>query len=300
MKLNVNEFKATVSGMIREEVARFRGMVLVTEASGEAFGKWVLRHYGKYLPGTLAPEQVEGWMEDKENAKVLPLTPTQLHAMYRLKGQLQKSFRSPGVNMELDRAFPPAKVPASGETRNRIKGELEYEDMASSLGGSAETARKAVERAVAKVSNFAMKTREGKYTEKDFYIDPEDFGIVVEEAAEKYVKLLKASLEIARGDVESLDGFSVEDFFDGLNEFVLKAASIPLEEITDAERVAVQLLADLVENGQEDEAERLLMKDLLSPNDNVIKTFQNVVARIVFPETRGRPKKQASDSSVAA
>jgi hypothetical protein len=109
---------------------------------------------------------------------------------------------------------------------------------------------------------------------------------------------LGKAVEVAKSDPAQGD-FSVEDFLEPFNEYVLKAARLPPEEIKDAERMAIQYMAELIEAGQKDKAIEYLKRDIarMGPAAEVVRTFSTYFARYLYPEKRGRRSDSKASES---
>jgi hypothetical protein len=271
----------------------------------DKFGSWVLRHYSKYFPTGTDPEKVVDLLKDRNFIKTLPLSPRDILGLYRQHVGLQKDMRTSSVKMTLD-AMPSGNK--KDELRKTKSGELPYEEIAKQLeqeyGGtySKEAVRLMINKILEKITPYAKQEKipgvSGKvYTEEEFEVDPVDFAYDVSLAADKYLIYLEKYIENfgsdAATDPEDADLTGPEGFLAAFNEFVLKSSRIEAADQTEEETAAIKHLMELVKSGRKEEAKKFLIDDLTRPEGNFVRTFQNLLAKILHPETRGRKAQVA-------
>lgn len=278
------------------------------------FAGWLKRYYASYIPEEIKAADIKTflvWVKTASKKGILPHGFDDMIGQWKarnyLRGVLGKTETDKGnnplVNDELSRIN-------LNSDEDRIKRDVasKQNDMntlksiAAESGTTVEAVRQAMERIMNKVREVGVVTDgPGPKANKDIEVDPVEFNSTIDMAARKYVSFIKISIEQAKkqgagpiaSDAHSENDWSAYDFFDAFNEYVLKSARV--EDISDAEALFVTHLAALIEEGDEAGAVEMLKKDLVAPgkssspydSGNSVITFQNYVAKLFFPETRG-------------
>lgn len=239
---------------------------------------WIMRQWfgeknkGKpWFSEKVTVDNVLDFISNKENK--FPYTPYQLENFFKsLTGKkgLQTSMaqlRASDFGEDEAAEGEPEKEP---KKRENEFGEKTWEDVSAVTGltlmGSKVVADRAKEKFVQRYD-----------PEEDSMQDPEEHEERVENAAEKYVALLKAS------------NYDIDAFLDALKKAL---APTPFEEPSSAELAAIAILMDILEEPDgEEKAIRLIKKDYAKDN-NVLSSFQNTVAKMYTQSRVGRPKKE--------
>ena len=276
---NPEEFRHPVSTAMENNVVKriynVRQTLMTTElVFTPEMREWVVRANKKLLPEHVTPETVMEWVATNRK---FPYTTRQLFRMWEAIRTIRKSFGTAEAEAELEQIRELMEEAEGGNVphRKNQSGEITLKAIGGDLGGLSPTAIKNMgDAAVLKLRARGMD------------ISKEEFDRRLHKASGYYIRLLRASIDIAKADVaEAVDDtevtgeFSVEDFFDGLHECGI-ISSKELALVEDLEMVAVQALADhiITEQGNTDKATELLERDYLGEYP-VVKTFQNCVSR---------------------
>lgn len=278
------------------------------------FAGWLKRYYASYIPEDIKAADIKTflvWIKTASKKGILPHGFDDMIGQWKARNYLRSTLgktdtdkgNNPLVNDEL------ARINLNSD-EDRIKRDVASKEndlntlksIGAEFGTSVEAVRQAMERIMNKVREVGVVTDgPGPKANKDIEVDPVEFNSTIDMAARKYVSFIKISIEQAKkqgagpiaSDAHSENDWSAYDFFDAFNEYVLKSAKV--ENISDAEALFVTHLAALIEEGDEAGAVEMLKKDLVAPgkssspydSGNNVITFQNYVAKLFFPETRG-------------
>lgn len=292
--VNMSELRSKIQKMIKEEKA-----MLVKEAKPEAFqklfnrlepkeklgiAKWIKSKYAKYIPPTVKETEVLDFLA--KNPGKLPISPVELISMYKAMPMLKRGLdRLSDEDIEATGAA--LQTPDRTGVAPYEKGETTLAGIAGKLGGVSAVAIKKIEDAakekLRKLGPAAALAISNTDPDKlaDIAAEFEDkFDEVADQAAEKYISLLKAS----KGDVDK--------FLQALKSVGIVASDGEIALLKDAELIAIGRLAELVQEGGEEKAKQLLIRDINRPEgDNIVKTFQNTIAKIFNPPGKRGPKK---------
>ncbi len=257
------------------------------------FGKWVRAKFAPSIPAEIADADVLDYLD--KNPAVSRVTPVQLVDMFKSMPSIRAGLNSYDDD-EFERLDAAVKGAKPGDGTKYKRGEATLSKTGDTLGVTSAGAKKIGDKAQEYYRKFY-----GGETPDD--LDDEDFGglfgaggkfdAAVEKAADLYTRMLLAS----KGNVDKV--------FEALR----KVGALQKDEasiLSDAERVAVQHLADLAIEGNAEKVKELLKKDIDRPleDSNVVKSFQNLVAmtirrdinaaEIAAGERRGRGRPKGS------
>lgn len=289
-KTNPVTFRETLTRIIKEEMA------LMREQTHPAFNRlgnrkgdfvaWIMRQYFDpqnnkdsrwYDPSVNERNVLDHLSNPKSN---FPLSPVQAVDFFRNMKSLQNMVNSREVSADLDAVDLPDSDDSDPEVAKVVNrtGDVTLKDIGDKVGSvTAAMVNKIEGDGLGKLQDLTG----GKYP-RDF--TPEDEKALdlklrqaEADAAERFATLLQAS-----------DG-NVGKFLMALTKNQIMSDN-ESSQITDNEIESLMTLAKM----PKDRVIQILQKDLNSPNGNVIKTFQSMYSKTLFP-----PKKRGRKAKVA-
>lgn len=296
------KLRSTVRKMVREEFGK--RIQAETEGDGEVkprfgkvwdtipatkrddFGRWVKAHFGTKIPSSVEDKVVVEFLD--KNPSATRMSPVQLVDMFIKMPSIKSGLSAIG---DEDIAHIGNAITAGSRYQH---GDTSLAAAGDTIGVSSQGAKLIGQKGVDYVKKFYDGEHPESLSDEDFsdmFGKGGKFDAAVNTAADMYARMLKAS----DGDVDkmfkALEGAGV-------------LQSKESELLSDAERVAVQHLAELASEGKLDVVKHLLKKDLDKPIEdaNIVKSFQNLVSKIVrkdldaldiaagVKKSRGRPK----------
>lgn len=278
-KVNAAQFRSTLKNLVNEEVARVLkegpfDKLYASVRDLPAFKKWLYTTYfgpsrsGErwYDPNVTVDNVLDQLVKPKS-----PISPKGAVEVWKHMPAIKKGLSAADADKDLDTV---AALVGGDEGEKYTKGDATLKAMSKSLGGVTPTmVNKIFAGGAEKIKKLTGGVNPEDMGDEDLAALSQRIDVARQETAVDFAKLLKAS----RGNTKK--------FLDGLvKSQVLTAGELGL--LTDEEVGALTMLAGKPEN----EIQAALLADI-DEDDNVFKTFQNAVAKRVFPAgKRGRPK----------
>lgn len=284
-----SDFKKTLSKIVKEEIS------LMREQSHPAFDRlgarksdfvaWVLRQYfdkennakSIWYDSSVNKNNLLDYLS--KSSSNFPLSPTQVVDFYRNMKSLQKKMSSPEVSNELD-AYDLNQDDEETDTTPAVTnntGAVTLKDVGSAVGG-----------VTAAMVNKIEADGYGKFQDLFGGKSLNNFSPEDEAALEKRLSDALTTAANTYADMLEASGGNVGKFLLALQKAHYMTESEG-SQITDNEIESLMTLAKM----PRDRVIQILRKDLHSPNGNVIKSFQSVYSKTIFPpKKRGRPSKQ--------
>lgn len=282
-KLSLNEFRATVTNMVKEAVAQ----AIVREGPFDAlyasvkdlpaFKAWVFRKYFGpankdkrwFDPNVTVDNVLDALVKPRS-----PISPRGAMEVWKAMPLIQKGLSAADAEKDLDTVAGMVGATDAGEEHDKYtKGDKTLKAMSKQLGDvTPAMVNKIFAGGAEKFKKLTGGISPEDMSDEDLVALGAQIDKAREETAVDFAKLLKAS----RGNTKK--------FLDAL----VKAQILTPGELgflTDEEVGALTMLAGRTE----DEIRGALLADI-NHDDNVFKTFQNAVSKRVFPPgKRGRP-----------
>jgi len=284
-----SDFKKTLSKIIKEEIS------LMREQSHPVFDRlgakksdfidWVLRQYfdksnnansNWYDPSVNKSNLLSYLSKSSSN---FPLSPTQIVDFYRNMKSLQKKMSSPEVSSELDAYDLNQDDEETDKTPvvTNNTGAVTLKDVGDAVGG-----------VTAAMVNKIEADGYGKFQDLFGGKSLNDFSPEDEANLEKRLADAEVTAANTYADMLAAADGSVGKFLLSLQKAHYMTENEG-SQITDNEIETLMTLAKM----PRDRVIEILRKDLHSPNGNVVKSFQSVYSKTIFPpKKRGRPAKQ--------
>lgn len=289
-KTNPVTFRETLTRIIKEEMA------LMREQMHPAFNKlgnrkgdfvaWIMRQYFDpqnnkdsrwYDPSVNERNVLDHLSNPKSN---FPLSPVQAVDFFRNMKSLQNMVNSREVSADLDAVDLPDSDDAEPEVAKGVNrtGDVTLKDIGDKVGSvTAAMVNKIESDGLGKLQDLTGGKHPRDFTPEDEKALDLKLRQAEAEAAERFATLLQAS-----------DG-NVGKFLMALTKNQIMSDN-ESSQITDNEIESLMTLAKM----PKDRVIQILQKDLNSPNGNVIKTFQSMYSKTLFP-----PKKRGRKAKVA-
>lgn len=285
-------FRETLTRIIKEEMA------LMREQLHPAFNKlgnrkgdfvaWIMRQYfdadknkkSMWYDPSVTERNVLDYISNSKNN--FPLSPVQTVDFFRNMKSLQNMVNSKAVTADLDAVDLPdggegSEEPEAVKGVNRT-GDVTLKDIGDKVGSvTAAMVNKIESDGLGKLQDLTGGKNPRDFTPEDEKALNQKLRAAEEEAAERFASLLQAS-----------DG-NVGKFLMALTKGQIMSDN-ESSQITDNEIEALMTLAKM----PKDRVIQILRKDLNSPKGNVIKTFQSMYSKTLFP-----PKKRGRKAKVA-
>lgn len=288
-KSNPVTFRETLTRIIKEEMA------LMREQTHPAFNKlgnrkgdfaaWIMRQYfdaqnnkdSRWYDPSVTERNVLAHLSDPKSN--FPLSPTQAVDFFRNMKSLQSMVNSKAVSADLDAVDLPDEdgEPEAVKGVNRT-GDVTLKDIGDKVGSvTAAMVNKIESDGLGKLQDLTGGKNPRDFTPEDEKALNQKLRQAEEDAAERFATLLQAS-----------DG-NVGKFLMALTKNQIMSDN-ESSQITDNEIESLMTLAQM----PKDRVIQILRKDLNNPNGNVIKTFQSMYSKTLFPpKKRGRKAKNA-------
>lgn len=289
-KTNPVTFRETLTRIIKEEMA------LMREQTHPAFNRlgnrkgdfvaWIMRQYFDpqnnkdsrwYDPSVNERNVLDHLSNPKSN---FPLSPVQAVDFFRNMKSLQNMVNSREVSADLDAVDLPDSDDAEPEVAKGVNrtGDVTLKDIGDKVGSvTAAMVNKIESDGLGKLQDLTGGKHPRDFTPEDEKALDLKLRQAEAEAAERFATLLQAS-----------DG-NVGKFLMALTKNQIMSDN-ESSQITDNEIESLMTLAKM----PKDRVIQILQKDLNSPNGNVIKTFQSMYSKTLFP-----PKKRGRKAKVA-
>lgn len=252
------------------------------QESSVDFTAWVVRRWApKYLPVTATFGDIRNGVYHRR----MPITYRQLADMYLTKIAVLEALSSIQSDDDLDTLL---RIQEEKEkSRVNQTGEVTLAKIGEDLGDITPTQVKNIgDAAQRKFAGFAVREENsnGVMFTKSFTMDPDLFASRAEAAINKLCSVLSA---VIAKTAKNMD-FDIDDVFDMLTDesFLTPGERLLVKE---SEYVALYLLMERIRDGEIEDVKRLMLDDLVE-EDNILKSLQNINAKLWFPPAkRGRP-----------
>ena len=289
-KTNPVTFRETLTRIIKEEMA------LMREQTHPAFNRlgnrkgdfvaWIMRQYfdpqnnkdSRWYDSSVNERNVLDHLSNPKSN--FPLSPVQAVDFFRNMKSLQNMVNSREVSADLDAVDLPDSDDAEPEVAKGVNrtGDVTLKDIGDKVGSvTAAMVNKIESDGLGKLQDLTGGKHPRDFTPEDEKALDLKLRQAEAEAAERFATLLQAS-----------DG-NVGKFLMALTKNQIMSDN-ESSQITDNEIESLMTLAKM----PKDRVIQILQKDLNSPSGNVIKTFQSMYSKTLFP-----PKKRGRKAKVA-
>ena len=289
-KTNPVTFRETLTRIIKEEMA------LMREQMHPAFNKlgnrkgdfvaWIMRQYfdpqnnkdSRWYDSSVNERNVLDHLSNPKSN--FPLSPVQAVDFFRNMKSLQNMVNSREVSADLDAVDLPDSDDSDPEVAKVVNrtGDVTLKDIGDKVGSvTAAMVNKIEGDGLGKLQDLTGGKHPRDFTPEDEKVLDLKLRQAEADAAERFATLLQAS-----------DG-NVGKFLMALTKNQIMSDN-ESSQITDNEIESLMTLAKM----PKDRVIQILRKDLNSPSGNVIKTFQSMYSKTLFP-----PKKRGRKAKVA-
>ncbi len=289
-KTNPVTFRETLTRIIKEEMA------LMREQTHPAFNRlgnrkgdfvaWIMRQYfdpqnnkdSRWYDSSVNERNVLDHLSNPKSN--FPLSPVQAVDFFRNMKSLQNMVNSREVSADLDAVDLPDSDDSDPEVAKGVNrtGDVTLKDIGDKVGSvTAAMVNKIESDGLGKLQDLTGGKHPRDFTPEDEKALDLKLRQAEAEAAERFATLLQAS-----------DG-NVGKFLMALTKNQIMSDN-ESSQITDNEIESLMTLAKM----PKDRVIQILQKDLNSPSGNVIKTFQSMYSKTLFP-----PKKRGRKAKVA-
>lgn len=283
-----SNFQNTLKKIIKEEFASIVKEQQVHSAIARLggnkanFAAWLVRQYfnddqkGKvWYDSSVNEDNVLEYISVPENS--FPLSPTQAVDFYRNMKSLQKKINSREVSADLDDVSLDDDEDDVVVVKNRT-GDVSLKDIGANVGGvTAAMVNKIEGDGLSKLQSLLGGKHPKDLNDEDERELQRKFAEAETTAADRYADMLAAS------------NGNIGKFLMSLTKAHILSDN-EASQITDNEIETLMTLAKM----PKERVKEILRKDLNSPSGNVVKTFQSMYSKTIFPpKKRGRPAKTA-------
>ena len=289
-KTNPVTFRETLTRIIKEEMA------LMREQTHPAFNRlgnrkgdfvaWIMRQYfdpqnnkdSRWYDSSVNERNVLDHLSNPKSN--FPLSPVQAVDFFRNMKSLQNMVNSREVSADLDAVDLPDSDDSDPEVAKGVNrtGDVTLKDIGDKVGSvTAAMVNKIEGDGLGKLQDLTGGKHPRDFTPEDEKVLDLKLRQAEADAAERFATLLQAS-----------DG-NVGKFLMALTKNQIMSDN-ESSQITDNEIESLMTLAKM----PKDRVIQILRKDLNSPSGNVIKTFQSMYSKTLFP-----PKKRGRKAKVA-
>lgn len=287
-KLDGNSLTRKIAQIVKEEIGMMREaehgafQKLGNANRRKDFAKWVMRQYFNpeknknsiWFDPDVTEKSLFDYISNPRNS--FPLSPIQIVKFYNDMKGLQGMMKSSEVEKSLEDTDLDDE---EEQTRKYRQGATSLKDIGAAVGGLSATMINKIE---ASSAEKMQQLTGGKH--------PKDLS--PEEEKELYKKLEAAEIEAANKFADMLIDArgNIGKFLAALhkNQILSPAES---RQMSDNEVEALLMLGD----ESRDRIIKVLRKDLNDPRGNVVKSFQSMYSKTIFPpKKRGRPRKNPS------
>jgi len=284
---NQSRFRKTLSKIIKEEIGVLREQqhpALSRLGARKAdFAAWLVRQYFSkdkkgsiWYDDSVTEDNVLEYISVPSNS--FPLSPTQAVDFYRNMKSLQSKINSREVSADLEDVVlddDDDSDDVAAAVKNRT-GDVSLKNIGSQVGGvTAAMVNKIEGDGLSKLQSLLGGKNPRDFTEEDEKALEKKFAEAETTAAERYSDMLTA----ANGNVGK--------FLMSLTKAQILSDN-EASQITDNEIETLMTLAKM----PKERVMQILRKDLNSPSGNVVKTFQSMYSKTIFPpKKRGRKAK---------